>query len=1142
MAWTKHPTLKRAHCRYPPRIPLAAVGCLWLLLLPAKLFGDADAVEPLEAASQKTKDAEQEEHPEKARDPVYEELLKINYVFNRELYDLALPRYEKLLEENPRYPRADLIHYALALCHYHLAMGHLAMGHVAAGRVAAGQVATKVPAPAGASPKAEGSAGGAAKSKKEHVQKAIAHLKEAIKRKDFESRLEATRLLGQCFLLSEDYEDAAKTFQWVMEKSPPEKEERAARLGLAEALYSQSKYTQAAEAYRQALKRAPEGEEKDRAEYYLAMTLFRERSDGSLSTAVKAFEKISARSSSRYAAEARYMLALAREAKGDDQGALEAFQSLAASGSPQAELGQLGLASACQRLGKHAQAAAEFNKFLQSFPDSDRKDLASLGLALSLLETGKASAGAKRLQELRSSPLAGDQACLSLARLYLDRQKASAAVAVLQSALKAFPASARREELELELVSALLASGDFKAAGEALSVFEKDHPQSSSLDQVAYLKAYSLHRAKKYEDSMAACAKFRETYPGSKLLKDTAQLEAENHFLAGRHEKAFQSYQRFLKEFEPGLTASEKLKARFRACQALYFAKKFEEAEKLFSALKEEPGSEASFREEPLFATYHYLLGDCAYQRKEYAKAREELSQFLKATAGQEGASPGEGTAVESSDARFKLAHSLQLEGDSEGAQTAYQEALKADPKTRHRDQIHFELGQIAYSQKKLKEAEEAFTQVIAGDLGSRFAPYALRYLGWMAFDRGNYAAAAERYKKLVEAFPDHELAPDAEIQLVLSLGSSNKPDEAREALRRFEERHPGDPRLKRVILQEAMALSKGKKPREALAILEKLRAEKVSGEILPSVLYEIAWCHRGLKDLDAAAKAYEDLLAEKEAGALRETASFELAELQFERKEYAKAKDLLEPLAAAKDLKGVQREKVLYRLIWCRHFLEQPDRALSEYEAFRKEFGSSNLLPELTLLAAKAYLKRGEPAKAGRVFLSIAESKPESEEAQVALVSYAECLAEEKKFEDSRERFGGFLERYPKSSVAYRARFGQAWAEENLGRLDEAMEKYKKVAKETTTIYGARAQFQLGQCLVSKKNLRDAIVEFLQVPAGYGYPEWSSKALLQVAGSFEAMGDRSNAKKYYKEVKATFPGRDEAKLAQERLTRLETE
>jgi TolA-binding protein len=150
------------------------------------------------------------------------------------------------------------------------------------------------------------------------------------------------------------------------------------------------------------------------------------------------------------------------------------------------------------------------------------------------------------------------------------------------------------------------------------------------------------------------------------------------------------------------------------------------------------------------------------------------------------------------------------------------------------------------------------------------------------------------------------------------------------------------------------------------------------------------------------------------------------------------------------------------------------------------------------------------------------------------------EILLEDRKFDKAAERFKAFLKRHPDSSLAYRAHFGQGWALENQGNLAGATERYRQVTRETKTATAARAQFQIGQCLVAKKDWKNAIVELLQVPASYSYPEWSSKALLQAAGCFEALEDGDNAKRYYREVAETFPDRDEAKLARDRLQKIE--
>jgi TolA-binding protein len=545
------------------------------------------------------------------------------------------------------------------------------------------------------------------------------------------------------------------------------------------------------------------------------------------------------------------------------------------------------------------------------------------------------------------------------------------------------------------------------------------------------------------------------------------------------------------------------------------------------------PDVEKAFREDDFFATRSYVLGDAAYQLKDHARARNELAAFL--------ADPRIKSAAldaEANDARFKLGHSLQLSGDLAGARAAYVEALKADPKTPHAEQILFELGQIAYSEKDMDAAGQAFAKVAARGADSRFAPHALRFLGWIAYEKKDYARAAEYYEKLATTYPQHELAPDAEYHVALSLQAAGRKDEATKALERFRTRRAGDPRLARILLQEAVSLGKEGKYDEALAALEKLRKDKGAAEILPSILYETAWCHRGRKDLDAARAAYEKLIALDDKSELLETARLELAELEFDRKEYSKALEILEPLAGTA---GPLREKVLYRTTWTRHMLEDADGTLAGEAVFRKEFPSSPLAPELAVLAAKAHLAKGDPAKAGAVFRAIAEAKPDSPEGEAAALGQAECLAEERKFAEAKKRFEAFLARHAKSASAYRARFGIAWADENLGLYDEAIPLYQEVARETAAPTGARAQFQIGQCLVAKKSHRDAIAEFLQVAAGYRYPEWTSKALLQAAGCFEAIGDEGNARKYYGEVVAKYPGRDEAKLAQERLDKLET-
>jgi TolA-binding protein len=1122
--------------------------------------GDKGSAPKAAAPKSEPKTAPGAEAPESggAKDPVHEEFLRINYLFNRELYDLAIPRYEALLLANPAYAGAGAVHYALALCHYNLAAqtkpaaGSGASG--AAPAAAAGKEAAR-PEPLGPAREKGGdgaaaaaAAGGAKPAgadpvRSERLKKAVQHLKEALRRKDFEPRLEATRILGQSLLLLADHENAAKAFQFITERQAPPREALLASLGLAEALYFQGKHAEAAAAFRKVLALGPQDEDLDRTEFYLAMSLYREGGQAADESAA-VFARIAAKPSSPYAGDARYMKALVLQAKGDDAGAVTAFRELVKSGATQyAELARFGLATAFFRSQKHKEAAAELEAFGRDFPASDRKDLAAVLLARSYLETGKGTAGAKMLQDLRESPTAGDEAALWLARLYARHGKHKPASTVLAAAIKSFPESRHREALELELVTALLGEGNFEAAGEKLAKLEAaGNSGSARADQVAYLKAYALHRAGKHAESLAACERFRAEHARSAHLVDVDQLTAENHFAAKDYEQAAAAYARHTERFKAQLTALARLKADLRRAQALYLAKKFPEALAILSALEGAAagGEEGkALAEDPFFASRRYLAGDCAYQLKDHARAREELGRFLDdaaRAAAAAGADPA--LAEQANDARFKIAHSLQQAGDTAAARAAYRRALEADPKTPHREQIQFELGQLAYGEKDWDAAARAFTEAAAAGSSPRFAPHALRFLGWMAFEKQDYLAAAKHYGRLATSFPDHELAPEAELQMALSLQAAGRKDDAREVLRRFKAKRPDDPRLGRVQLEEATLLAKDGKHQEALAALEKLAAD-APPELLASVLYETAWCKRALQDLDGAAAAYGRILELEGAGTaeVRETTVVELAELEFERREYARAREILD---RASSVKGPRREKVLYRLAWSQHMLGDARQTIAAYEALEKEFPKSELLAEIGILAAKAHLQEGRHARAAQVFRAIADAKGSGPEAEAALLGLAECLAEERKFDEARKRFQAFIQKHPESPSLARARFGIAWADENAGKLDEAVALYRQVARESASAIGARAQFQIGQCLVAKKNYRDAIAELLQVPAAYAYPEWAAKAVLQAAGCFEALGDLERAKKYYGEVVANYEGRDEAKLAKERLDRLE--
>jgi tetratricopeptide (TPR) repeat protein len=1058
---------------------------------------------------------------EKKRSPAHDEYLKINYIFNRELYELAIPRYRKLLEDHPGFADKAMVDYALAVCHSSLASKPEGQSRGTAGRP-----------PATGADAAEG-------TRRVHLEEAVKHLQAALADRRFEEREAALRLLARCQLGLGDAVAAAKQFQALLEhQKGPERAETA--MGLADAHYHGGAYAAAAQAYELAISilEGNPGSALERARFYRAMALYKE--DGDAAAAARPLFEELARGRGELAFDARYMAAVASQKDGDLEEALAGYEALAASDIPSwREAGLYGMGTVLFQLGRHDAAAARLGDLLTTFPQTRHRGSATLYRGRALIEKGDLNTGARMLFELRKSPEVGGEAALWLARAYSSRGRHASAVKLLQSAENV--ADGRlRELLDLELAIELLADGQLEAAAQALDAFLGRHAGSESVDHVLYLKAYVLHRSGKLEESALACARFLEAFPRSRFRGDVRQLQAENLFLAGKYGEAASSFQAYEEEHAADLDPAKLLLARYRRAEAFFLEGRYREALELLEGLARGPTREALENApgvEKIRESFRYLLGDCSYQLKDYARAALELKAYLASAK----------DATRASDARFKLAHALQLTGDLEAAHAAYRAALEADPQSPHRQQIQFELAQCAFQEKDYAGAAALFESIAGTAAPSRFTAHAFRFLGWIAQHRGRHDEAASWYRKLLEGFPGHELEAEALFGLATSLKAAKRFDEAQKAFRELREKHPDDARLERARLEEGIALAREKRPEEALEVFATLRAERLSPDLAALFVYETAWCHRLKGDVEKAAAAYRELIvlppgSGAQVSELAGSARLELAELEFDRERYRPAIELLGPLAsgppAAEQGGAGLYERALYRLAWCHYRLGEPKPLETAFESLQRHHPSSELLPEIALIVARSHLEQKDAAKAGRIFRLILEQKPEPKEAELALVSYAECLNEERRFEEARDALLRFLEKHPSSAHAVRAHFGLGWARENLGRLDEAVESYR-LAAAGASVTSARAQFQIGQCLAAAEKYEDAVFEFLQVPARYGFREWSARALLQAGGCFEALDSPERARKHYQEVLDEHPASEEAALAKERLAQL---
>ncbi|MFQ3591723.1 MAG: tetratricopeptide repeat protein [Gemmataceae bacterium] len=153
------------------------------------------------------------------------------------------------------------------------------------------------------------------------------------------------------------------------------------------------------------------------------------------------------------------------------------------------------------------------------------------------------------------------------------------------------------------------------------------------------------------------------------------------------------------------------------------------------------------------------------------------------------------------------------------------------------------------------------------------------------------------------------------------------------------------------------------------------------------------------------------------------------------------------------------------------------------------------------------------------------------------ALLRLGAALAQAKQWEASRAAYQVLLERHGSSPWAHEARYGQAWALQNLGRLDEAVNLYTQVTSAVTTDLAARAQLNIGLCRLAQKRPTDAATALLVVPFTYDYPEWSALALLEAARALHEAKQTPQAIGLLKRLLRDYPTTPAADAARQRLT-----
>jgi TolA-binding protein len=420
--------------------------------------------------------------------------------------------------------------------------------------------------------------------------------------------------------------------------------------------------------------------------------------------------------------------------------------------------------------------------------------------------------------------------------------------------------------------------------------------------------------------------------------------------------------------------------------------------------------------------------------------------------------------------------------------------------------------------------------------------------MGLCHYDQGQWAEAAASFGQVVEKFKNAELLPPALYRQGVSLTKQSKWAEAEPVFRAVLKAAPKHELARPALVMAGTCLQEQKKWAEAAQVFQAVLDDFAADKDQARIMYELGWSWREAGKEDKSLAAFRALAEKFPDDPLAADALFYQAEAQFkapagEPADAAKprleaARALYEKVLAADKDKRLG-DKCLYRIGWCDWLNRKYKEAAAAFDRLSRECGASELAPDALFQAGQAYAKAGEPQAAGERFAELINNSKfagfkQLGEAQVGL---GETRLAMNKPADAFKILAGWVSGNEKHPAAAQAYFLMGRAKYDLKEYDAALEHFGKVPGLTRSDLAAQAQFFIGQVLQVRGDFKGAALAYLRVQALYPEArEWVAAALFENAKCSEALGNKEEARKFYREIVEQYKDTKWAELASDRL------
>lgn len=680
----------------------------------------------------------------------------------------------------------------------------------------------------------------------------------------------------------DDSKDGITRLEAILTKYPKHELVPEILYRLGEAQYAAQSYDAALVRYQQVLKDYPGTKLAPLAQLGVAWSLWNQ---AKYAEALPVFQQLKQSEDKSIAAEAALRVAdcLFLLRKYDE--ASTAYGAIATAKGPQAAEALFWQAMSLEHKPEKAGGLKAFDRFTTENPTHPRVAEAFLHLGALQVEAGQLELAVKSYQAAAAratNPETKAQGAYGAAWAQYQQTKSDTALAAIEKIADDSPQSPLGVQVAYQTGKLRFVRGDYPRAIQLLSVVAQTAPESSpNAPEVLYLLGAAYDKAGDAAKAEEFYKRVLDLHGQSEYAAEAAGGLAAVYARAGKVQEARAALDD-LKKKHPGNKALPA--AQYALAEALFAAKDYAGAAPWYA--------EVLASKNPELAPYaQYSLGACRFGTGDFKAAADGFRAVL-VNYPQSEAVPA---------AKYQLAVSLSKLGQSQDAIKLLDELVAEYPAGDLADGYLVELGWAYIELKQPQQAVSKFQKLLADFPRSRYAPEAAFRLGEIRYEGGDYAGAQAAYQQVLAQYPKSDLLDEASYKLGWAFLKQDKPQEALAPFKTAAE-SASDPAVGADARYQAAAiLVKQGGLEEAVKLLEPIK-DTAPASLAPRALLLLGQGYLSLKDCAKAAPVFQQIVDKYKTDALAPRALLGLGRCQKGDKKYDDAATTFTRLTGSKD------------------------------------------------------------------------------------------------------------------------------------------------------------------------------------------------------------------------------------------------